>query len=96
MYAVIFRSTIKHLDKDYQRVSKRMRELAFSQYNCVDITAVFEGQQEIVISYWHRLADIKAWRQNPEHIQAIGRARADWYSSYQVEVVEIKRSYQSF
>lgn len=95
MYAVIFRSTIKHLDEDYQRLAKRMRELAFNHYNCIDFTAVFEGQQEIAISYWHCLDDIKAWRQNPEHIQAIERGQADWYSSYHVEVVEIKRTYQS-
>lgn len=96
MYAVIFRSTIKHLDEDYQRISKRVRELAFSDYNCADFTAVVEGQEEIAVSYWHSLDDIKAWRQNPEHIDAIERAKAGWFSSYHVDVVEIKRSYQSF
>ncbi len=95
MYAVIFRSTINQLDADYQRIAQRMRELAFRDYHCVDFTAVIEGSEEVAVSYWHSLEDIQAWRQNPEHIETIARARAGWYSSYRVEVVEIKRSYQS-
>lgn len=95
MYAVIFRSTIKRLDADYDQVSKRMRELAFKDYNCADFTAVVEGHDEIAISYWHSLDDIKAWRKNPEHIEAIKRGKNDWFSHFQIEVVEIKRAYQS-
>ena len=95
MYAVIFRSTIRSLDADYQRIAKRMRELAFTQYHCVDFVATFEGDQEIAISYWHSLEDIQAWRENPEHQAAMRLGQDHWYKHYKVDVVEVKRSYES-
>lgn len=95
MYAVIFRSTIRILDEDYQCISKRVRELAFTQYNCVDFVATVEGDQEIAISYWRSLDDIKAWRNNAEHQEAIRLAKERWFSSYRIDVTEVQRSYES-
>jgi len=95
VYAVIFRATIKQPDLDYERVSKRLRELAFQDYNCADFVTVIEGSDEITISYWHSLDDIKAWRKNPAHIEAIEHGKKNGFSHYQIEVVEIKRAYQS-
>ena len=95
MYAVIFKAKIKQLTPEYTATAARMRELAFSQYNCIDFVACCEDGQEIAISYWPSQEDILAWRNNPEHKEAQALGKALWYASYDVQVVEILRSYQS-
>ena len=83
MYAVIFKAKIKQLDDEYFETAQRMRELAMSQYGCLDFTSLSEGDEE----------QIKNWQQDAEHLlaQALGRNR--WYESYQVEVVTVIRQY---
>ena len=95
MYAVIFKATLKQVDDDYLQTAARLRELAKQQYGCVDFISLQEGDREIAISYWQNQQDILAWKADPEHrrVQALGKAR--WYASYQVEVVEILRDYDS-
>ncbi len=94
MYAVIFRATAGQQDQDYSDMVARLRELAFARYNCQEFFAVTEGDQEVAISYWNSEADIRAWRKDSEHELAQHKGRARWYSSYRVEVVEIRRQYR--
>ena len=61
MYAVIFKAKTKELDESYVTMAKRMRALAMSEYACCEFTAVTEGSEEIAISYWNSLEDIKKW-----------------------------------
>lgn len=95
MYAVIFKATINQLDDEYEATANRMGELAFEKYGCVDFSSASEGDKEIAISYWNSLEDIKRWKTDQEHqrAQKIGQER--WYKDYQIEIVEIKRSYHS-
>ena len=93
MYAVIFTAEIKELDETYANMAARMRELAESKYGCTGFTALTEGSQEVAISYWESMAQIRAWKQDPEHIVAQELGREKWYSSYQVQVVQVVRSY---
>jgi len=93
MYAVKFRAEINELDEAYSKIAARMRELALNQYGCVEFTSVTEGDQEIAISYWENQEQIKAWKQNPEHLAAQELGRSKWYKSYHVHIVEIKRDY---
>ncbi len=94
MYVVIFRATIKQLDDDYIAMARHLRELALTQYRCLEFSAITEGAQEIALSYWESEEDIKAWKRNADHVTAQQRGRSDWYASYSVEIAEIKRSYQ--
>ena len=93
MYAVIFRAEVAQLDEDYLATAKQMRELAMSEYGCLDFVATTEGVREIAISYWPSLGHIQRWKQNAEHLQAQQQGRARWYTSYKVEIVELLRSY---
>ena len=93
MYAVIFRAEINELDEAYAKTATRLRDLAKKIYGCVEFTAVSEGNQEIAISYWKNLDQIKAWKQDPEHRAAQKMGRSKWYKSYQVQVVEVIRDY---
>lgn len=93
MYAVIFEAKINQLDEGYFATAARMRELATSNYGCVEFTSVTEGDKEIAISYWQSLEDIQRWKQDAEHLQAQQMGKARWYKSYQVKIVNILRSY---
>ena len=93
MYAVIFRTKTKKLDDTYFETSKRMRELAINRYGCLEFTAVTEGVNEIAISYWESLEQIKKWKQNSEHLVAQRLGQEKWYEDYSVEIVEIISKY---
>ncbi|MCW8825066.1 MAG: antibiotic biosynthesis monooxygenase [Gammaproteobacteria bacterium] len=98
MYAVIFRAQIKdpkNIDSTYSAMAARMRELATTQYGCIDFSSVTEGESEISISYWESMEQISAWKSDPEHQQAQGLGQSRWYRSYHVEVVKVERQYQS-
>ena len=70
MFAVIFRAKINELDSSYFETAKRMRDLAFSKYGCIDFVSLSENGDEVAISYWPSLEAIKNWRNDDE----IGRA----------------------
>lgn len=93
MYVVIFRATARTLDAEYSATAARLRELALSQFGCLDFVAVTEGDQEIALSYWPDEASIRAWKQHSDHLMAQELGRERWYSSYSVEVAEVKRHY---
>ena len=93
MYAVIFKAKTKKLDNTYFTMAQRMRELAMSKYGCLEFTAVTEGSDEIAISYWDSLEDIKKWKQNSEHLVAQKLGVEKWYEAYSVEIVEVLDSY---
>jgi heme-degrading monooxygenase HmoA len=94
MFAVIFHADIAQLDDEYFATAKQMRELALTQYGCLDFIAITEGEREIAISYWPSLEHIRQWKQNAEHLHAQQAGRGRWYKSYKVEVVEVVRRYQ--
>ena len=70
-------------------------QLAKDQYGCIDIILATEGTNEITISYWNSLDDIKKWKQDEVHQIAQKLGKDKWYTSYQVQVVEIIREYEN-
>jgi len=64
------------------------------KYGCKEFTAVTEGSQEIAISHWESLEQIKAWKANSEHIKAQELGKSKWYSDYKVEIVEVISNYE--
>lgn len=93
VFAVIFKAKVGIQDEEYLKSVTTMRELAFSKYNCQDFIALTEGDQEIAISYWLSETDIKNWHQDSQHRIAQQTGKSKWYSSYSVEITEIKRQY---
>ena len=93
MYAVIFTAEMSELDEDYTTMAARMRELAQTEYGCVGFTALTQGDQEVAISYWENLDQIRSWKQDPEHLIAQELGRVKWYRSYHVQVVQVIREY---
>lgn len=93
MFAVIFRAKTGGQDSLYSDTVNKMRALAFDKYGCIDFIAVTEGDEEVAISYWPNEQSILNWKKDPDHALAQENGKKRWYSSYKVEVVEIKRSY---
>jgi len=93
MFAVIFRARTAELDADYQRTARRLRELALGEYGCLGFESVTEGNEEIAISYWETEDQIRAWKNDPEHVRAQELGSSKWYASYRVRVVEVRREY---
>ena len=94
MLAVIFRAQIAQLDEEYFATAEQLRELALSRYGCREFAAWTEGNQEVAISYWDSEEQIKAWKADPLHAAAQAKGKANWYSSYKVQVVEVLREYE--
>ncbi len=93
MYAVIFKAEMKILDGEYTLTAKRMRELAIEKYGCSEFIATTEGHNEIAISYWKSLEQIKKWKNDKEHLNAQHLGKTKWYKAYSVQIVEIIREY---
>lgn len=94
MYVVIFRAKIKPVDPEYSAAAERMRELALSQFGCLDFQAVTEGDEEITLSYWPDEESIRRWKAHPEHVLAQQAGKQRWYKSYSVQVARITREYR--
>lgn len=93
MYVVIFKAKVRQFDDEYSQMAERMRELALTEFGCLEFNAVTEGDQEIALSYWPSEDHIKAWKQHPEHLAAQQLGKERWYESYSVEIAGIMRSY---
>ncbi|MFD2168330.1 antibiotic biosynthesis monooxygenase family protein [Thalassotalea euphylliae] len=94
MFVVIFRAKVVEFTPEYSELAATLRQLAFDKYNCIDFSAVTEGKDEIAVSYWHTLEDIKAWKTDTTHKYAQSKGQKHWYSDYQVDICEINRTYQ--
>lgn len=94
MFVVIFRAKAKALDAEYSAMAAQIRQLALTQFGCLDFSAVTEGDQEIALSYWPDEASIRAWKQHSDHLIAQRLGRERWYARYSVEVAEVKRHYR--
>ena len=93
MYVVIFRAHIKQFDASYSSMATQLRELALSQFGCLEFHALTEGNQEIALSYWPDETSIRNWKQHADHLMAQQLGRERWYQSYSVEIAQITRSY---
>ncbi|RJT24486.1 antibiotic biosynthesis monooxygenase [Chakrabartia godavariana] len=93
--AVIFASTRTDFDTPgYQAAAAQMEALARLQpgYRGLRATRGADGFG-ITVSYWSDTAAAIAWRDHPDHASIREKGRAQWYSSYTLEVARIERAY---
>jgi len=72
-----------------------MKELALGEHGCIEFISVTQGSEEIALSYWENVDQIRKWKSNSEHMLAQELGRSKWYESYTVQVVEVIREYAS-
>lgn len=93
MFVVIFRAQIKALDAEYNATAEALRELALAEYGCRDFMSFTEGNEEVALSWWDSLEQIKTWKNNATHKAAQQKGRSDWYESVSVQVLECVKEY---
>jgi hypothetical protein len=89
MYAVFFHATFAKLDDEYFALGPKLRILAEEKFGCTKFISVDNGKEELSISYWPTLKQLRAWRDNPQHQAAMAMGRSKWYAKYSTEVVEV-------
>jgi heme-degrading monooxygenase HmoA len=89
MYVVIFKAVIKELDDYYVNTASKLRELAKS-YGCSRFESFVTDKEEIALSYWPDRESIRRWGADPEHQAAQALGKSHWYTSYSVEIAELK------
>lgn len=89
MVVVVFRSRLKEgvVEAELGKVGMRMYELAsampgFRSYK--DFVA--EDGENVSIIEFESIEEVDAWREHPEHKEAQRRARAEFFSEYQIQV----------
>ena len=94
-YAVIFtaRRTTEE-DELYESTGKNIFELALKQPGFLG----YEGaggsdRQEITVTYWDSLENIKRWKMNADHVVAQKMGRDKFYEEYHVRVTKVEREY---
>lgn len=94
-YVVIFRARVRQLDAEYAALATQLRELALTQFGCLEFVAVTEGDEEIALSWWRDEADIRRWKAQADHLGAQRLGRERWYAAYRVQIAAITREYAS-
>lgn len=93
MLVVIFKARGKTLDQEYSETAAQLRDMALTEFGCLEFHAVDDGEQEIALSYWPDEESIRRWKQQADHLIAQRHGREKWYLSYQVQVANIERDY---
>jgi len=92
--AVIFTSQRSPEDRGYASIADRMVELAAQQPGFLGVESARGGDGfGLTVSYWRSLADIRAWKQNEEHLAAQETGKRVWYADYQLRICEVTRAY---
>ncbi len=89
----IFRSRLREgmesEGSDYELVAERMAQLVRTMpgFRSVKTFAADDGERVTVFEF-ETLEQLLAWRNQPEHRQAQGRGRAEFYTSYDIFVCD--------
>ena len=89
-WAVIFTSLRTDNDDGYAETATRLLELAASMDGFLGVESARDGVG-ITVSYWKNLEAIRAWREHPEHGEAIRRGREEWYESFTTRVCKVEK-----
>jgi heme-degrading monooxygenase HmoA len=93
----IFRSVRSdHADDEYEEWSNRMDRLVVTAPGYIGHTSFRDSAtgRGVTISYFSSMADLVAWKQVPEHLEAQALGRSAFYREYEIEVAEIVRHYE--
>lgn len=88
-YAVIFTSTRTEVEDGYHETNDILMEKA-SEYEGFLGQDTVRDDIGIAVSYWKTMEDIKAWKNDVDHLLAKSRGRSDWYSHYRVRIAKVE------
>ena len=92
--AVIFTSLRTEGDRGYEAMAEQMAVLGSSYPGFLGLeSARTPGGLGITVSYWRDMASVRAWREDPRHLQAQAAGRSDWYEAYRVRIANVESDY---
>jgi heme-degrading monooxygenase HmoA len=91
-FAVIFTSLRTKEDKDYEKITHRMVELAKKQQGFLGVESARE-EIGITVSYWSDLESIKLWKEQWEHKIAQEMGREFFYTTYKTRICIVQKDY---
>jgi len=93
----IFRSVrTDHSTSEYEEWSGRMDHLVAAMPGYIGHISFRDDAsgKGVTISYFGSMAELVAWKQVPEHLEAQALGRSAFYREYEIEVAEIVRHYE--
>ncbi len=93
MIITVFRSRLlPGVREEYVALVDRMVELARTMPGYISHKGFFaeDGERVTIVEFEHE-EGMRAWRTNPEHVEAQRRARREFYAEYSVQVCELTR-----
>ena len=94
-YAVIFTSIKSGKPEGYSEMAEKMLNLAEKQKGFIGFESYAnEKGKNVSISYWESIADIKNWKENPEHQIAQKLGKEKWYKYFKLQVCKIEQEYE--
>ncbi len=93
-FAVYFLSHRRAGDQGYQAMAEKMEQLAAEQPGFLGMESLRQADGwGMTVSYWESEEDIRAWKDQLDHVEAQRKGRSDWYDQYVVRVCRVERSY---
>ncbi len=92
-YAVIFTATKSDFKEGYEEVAKELADFVKNQKGFISMDSFQNDKNEITVSYWKTMEDIRAWSMNERHLEAKKGGKDKWYDSFSVRICEVKREY---
>jgi len=87
MYAVIFVAKLNQTDETYERLVHELRKRG-EKMGCIKVISVSNGKEEITISFWRNLEDIRKWKNDYLHVKAQAQSKK-WYKSFEIYETEV-------
>ncbi len=93
MIVVLFRSRLSpEAGDDYGAMAREMVETAQTMPGFIDVKSYqADDGERLTVVRWQDEETLKAWREHPRHRLAQRPGIEKWYSTYQLEVAEVKR-----
>lgn len=96
-YVVLFRTTSRpgRDEAEFQRTFEHMLELVSAIDGFISIEG-FSGEDgsDLAVARFSTDDAIRAWKVQPEHVATQQRGRDEFFSTYQVTVAAVTRSYE--
>lgn len=94
-YAIIFTSIKSEKLDGYSEMAEKILNLAEKQKGFIGFESYAnENDGNVSISYWKSIADIKNWKENPEHRIAQRLGKEKWYKYFKLQVCKIEHEYE--
>ncbi|GAB5465198.1 MAG: antibiotic biosynthesis monooxygenase [Candidatus Kapaibacteriales bacterium] len=95
-YAVVFtaklNSLISESENDYTSTLNQLRSEVENLPGFLGMESTGK-EDEITVSYWKDIDDIRNWQTNKEHFIAKKKGIREWYDSYKVRICKVEKSY---